>query len=1265
MTASTALHPPHKTSRSPEPTQKVRWFRLFLLTLLTGLGLVAGLVWGAIFFIQTDPAQALIQKQVNRVIPGNLSWEKLKLAIWDGRVQISGIKLTEASGRELARVALLAVDLNWSALAERRFELTRIQIDSPALDVTLSEKGAVDIVSALVSESEAPAETPPSDSGSSSFDLRVELFQVNNARIKVASPEFKTDLADLSVEVAGFHLAELCASVKLALSGGHLVSGETDLNVQSLNTSARIDKETISDIDIHAQMPGLSFAATGRVNGLSGSAGPEGPALDITALLDIDTGTAVRAFGLSPDQYQGSGRVHLAVKGGIDNPNADIRLEFGRGIINGQAVSAIQAAVSLADRRITLEPCRIDLPAGSVPMGGRVDLSKAFPTGFTHPMTDLNTIGYNFYIRPDNLSLSALVTGENIPEGILDARIQVQGQGVTPGQIAAKADLDVAVRDLVLPQLSGPAQVQFKTGVELEKERLTLTDFTLEGPGMTGTGTGGLDMPGFDPKAMTMTGQLDLSVADLSVPSGLVGQKALGSVEIHADVQGAVTAPDMNLSIAAQNLSAKGFLVDDLSCKARIDQRLVEVESLSLKRNQGVLNAGGTLDLGPDQALDLSLDFNELDLSDLAPDLGAKGKFTGRITGGGTLKQPKVALSFSGQNPGYQNYVLGSIQAQLTFADNILTFKQARVQHNKAHMDIAGQINVGKDTLDLRVKIPETDLKGVDPAADETLASGRLGLELMATGQLHAPDISGHINAVDLSLPDAPDMTADAGAVFEIHGPLDTPSALEASVDISRFALSNQDQDLIFMENARARLHQGQFELPSVPVKIMNQGELTLSAAGDIKGDLNAQIGGSIPVAMFVPLADGINSADGQILISLTAKGQATAPDLRGSVEFSSVDLDLEALEEPLQKICGRIVLTPESIEIQNVRAGLGDGQLTLTGRTGLINGKPDKFTLDLNASQVPVDIPDTLTMTLNSKMTWAGTMEKSTLIGGIDIFEGTYYKDVDLSLMSLAMDQTKKSRPKTREPGPEFLKTIDLNIYVTRREAISVDNNLANMSISPNLTVRGTAYAPALDGRAAVDEGTIIFQKAEFDITEGAIDFINPYKIEPEITLTSETTISSYTITLSITGTPDNLDFEFTSDPDATDSDIISLIIFGKTTEEMGSGSDSDGDSSSAAAIAKVLADPLSEKLRETTGLSEVSISVDEDDNGDTGVHVSLGADLSRQLSVSYGMDISDGETVQTVTTYYKLLEHLLLSSFQDTSGKYGGELKYRLEFR
>ena len=107
-------------------------------------------------------------------------------------------------------------------------------------------------------------------------------------------------------------------------------------------------------------------------------------------------------------------------------------------------------------------------------------------------------------------------------------RGRVQGQGVTPGQMSARADLDVTVRDLIVPGMSGPAKVKFKAGAKLEKDSLTLTGLTLDGPGMTGAGAFRLNMPGFDSHKMTMTGNLDLDVADISVPLSLVGQKASG-----------------------------------------------------------------------------------------------------------------------------------------------------------------------------------------------------------------------------------------------------------------------------------------------------------------------------------------------------------------------------------------------------------------------------------------------------------------------------------------------------------------------------------------------------------------------------------------------------------------------------------------------------------------------------------------------------------------------------------------------------------------
>ena len=1262
MAAPTDFHTPSNTARNFGRPSKRGWVRIVFFTCLLGVCLGLGLVAAGLFFIETKSAQDFIQKQVNIQLPGTLSWERFHLDLRAGRIRIADIHLKGEDGRELVAIPLVTVEIDWSAVTRRKIALTQILIDHPVFDVTISEQGDVDIVSALVSDTRAPADEPLSASDKSQvIDFVVREFKVNEARIKVTAPQFNTELSQLSVDVSGFKLSDLSASVHVALDGGHLGFGDTNLALESLDVHGQIDNDKISDMNVQLRMPGIELNAKGSVAQLFGPVTP-----DITAILDLKAPLAATALGLPEDLVRGNGRINMSISGGIDNPRGQVRFSFGQGSINKNAISGIQVNADLENMHLVFKESRIDLPAGTIPFGGDVDLSQTFPKGFAGPMADLDTLAYTFFLNPADLALEALELGEGTPKGKVAAQVRIQGRGVIPGQMTAHANLDVTAHDLILPQMSDPATVQLKAGAELDKERLTLSGLTLDGPGMTGTGGFHLDMPGFEPRAMTMTGKLDLDVADISIPLSLVGQKGSGRAHVHAVVQGALPAPDLTLNINADNLASKGFRVDAVRCKAQMDKGLLRIQELTLQRNQGRFGATGTLSLAgekeQDHVLDLTAAFDGLELSELATDLGIRGAFSGKITGRGSLANPKLQVSLTGQTPGFETYNLDGVQAQLNFVNNILTVQQARILKNNAQMDITGQVNVANKTIDLRAVIPETDLKSIDQAADDILASGRLGLDISARGPLLSPDISGRINAVDLRLPNAPEMVADADAAITVHGTLDKPETLQASVDISRLELTRQDQVLIRMENAKALLQAGHFTIDPVPVQIMDKGALTLTADGEINGDLKAKVFGRLPVSIVVPMVDGVTFAEGDILVSLQATGKTTAPNLDGSVKFSKVSLGLGALEEPLQNVNGRIVLTPEKVDIQDVTADLGSGKITLTGNAELNNGMPGAFKLNLDAAQVPVDVPDTLEMTLNSQLTWAGTMDKSMVTGRIDIFEGNYYKDVDLSLVSIATQATKKSRPKVREPGPDFLKSIGLNIYVTRREAIVVDNNLALMSISPNISVRGTAYAPSLDGRAVVDEGTIHFQKAEFEITEGSIDFINPYKIEPEIKLIGETTISSYTITLSVTGTPDDLVLKFSSDLDATDADILSLIAFGKTTAEMGGGS--DDESLSASAIAKMMLDSLSDKIKDTTGLSEVSFNMDHEGD-ETYVHVGLGADLSRQLSVSYGIDISDGETVHTVTTYYKLLEHLLLSSSQSTSGKLGGELKYRLEFR
>ncbi|MFP4571584.1 MAG: translocation/assembly module TamB domain-containing protein, partial [Desulfobacterales bacterium] len=66
-----------------------------------------------------------------------------------------------------------------------------------------------------------------------------------------------------------------------------------------------------------------------------------------------------------------------------------------------------------------------------------------------------------------------------------------------------------------------------------------------------------------------------------------------------------------------------------------------------------------------------------------------------------------------------------------------------------------------------------------------------------------------------------------------------------------------------------------------------------------------------------------------------------------------------------------------------------------------------------------------------------------------------------------------------------------------------------------------------------------------------------------------------------------------------------------------------------------------------------------------DNGVRVTVGKELSRRLTVKYGVERKSGEMVRQTTGIYRLLENLTANAYHDNEGSFGGEMRYRLEFR
>jgi autotransporter translocation and assembly factor TamB len=255
---------------------------------------------------------------------------------------------------------------------------------------------------------------------------------------------------------------------------------------------------------------------------------------------------------------------------------------------------------------------------------------------------------------------------------------------------------------------------------------------------------------------------------------------------------------------------------------------------------------------------------------------------------------------------------------------------------------------------------------------------------------------------------------------------------------------------------------------------------------------------------------------------------------------------------------------------------------------------------------------------------------------------------------------------PATRPVTIPYLDTVDLNIVIGHRQPFAVENNVAQLNISPDIKIGGTLANPIVSGRAQVRDGTVTFQRRNFEVKRGIIDFVNPYRTEAEIDIESEAEIRTWKVNLAIKGTLDNLDITLTSIPTETDADILSLILFGRTARELTAG-EGGSQRTTGQIMAEMLSDTLGDDLRKRTGVDILQLETTDgtDDRDPGGIKVTVGKHLSDRMTVKYAIETNQGETQQWAIMEYKLLERILVNGSQSNAGLFGAELVYRIEFR
>ncbi len=199
----------------------------------------------------------------------------------------------------------------------------------------------------------------------------------------------------------------------------------------------------------------------------------------------------------------------------------------------------------------------------------------------------------------------------------------------------------------------------------------------------------------------------------------------------------------------------------------------------------------------------------------------------------------------------------------------------------------------------------------------------------------------------------------------------------------------------------------------------------------------------------------------------------------------------------------------------------------------------------------------------------------------------------------------------------------VDISLHSNNPILYKVDNTQIELKLDLQLWKERQKEFELL-GLVKLIKGTHIESKKEFKIENGEIIFAGPI-INPFLNINLEHESDPYLIDININGLLDSPIINFSSTPFLTQSDILSILLFNSTTEELLS---NEGDSSKAAI--SMFGNVFAKELVENFGIKLDKLVLTTNNEGKFGLEV--GKKISRKMTIIYINDI-----VQTIKIKYQ----------------------------
>jgi translocation and assembly module TamB len=309
----------------------------------------------------------------------------------------------------------------------------------------------------------------------------------------------------------------------------------------------------------------------------------------------------------------------------------------------------------------------------------------------------------------------------------------------------------------------------------------------------------------------------------------------------------------------------------------------------------------------------------------------------------------------------------------------------------------------------------------------------------------------------------------------------------------------------------------------------------------------------------------------------------------------------------------------------------------------------------------------DDVGVTFTGRLQLNGTSDASTLYGVLTVNRATVNPRADLGQLLAAVAASSASS----SPN-EYLRGMQFDVRIESGPNLELQTSLThNVDTDIDLRLRGNPLRPALLGTVSVTQGDVQFFGNHYTINRGEIRFLNPLKIEPILDLDLETKVRGITVNITVTGTMQKLNPNFSSDPPLQSREIIALLAVGRapSATDLATNPNATGSSSFAEAggglLSQAVSAQLSSRLQRFFGASRVKI-----DPTVSGVdylpqaRLTLEQQVSNDLTLTYITNLNRTQE-QIVHIQWDFSKRWSATAVRDANGLFGIDFQFKKRFK